>query len=202
MKDAIVLVAFDSAWAETYAQARDELLSLLPVPPLLIEHFGSTSVPGLWQSRSSTSLCWLLRWRQSTLPSRNLSGLATNSAPTSQAPRGCSCAVMATTASARITFMSTRTGTTCSGTCCFAISCAPIPASGKTTPLSSMNWRSAMPVIARPIQRARMRSSTPLCRRRAGLNGSHSGTPDFWVSLPAARHTHNPDCGTSRHLPH
>ena len=46
MSDAIVLVAADSGWAAAYARARDEILTLLP-SPLLVEHIGSTAVPGL-----------------------------------------------------------------------------------------------------------------------------------------------------------
>ncbi|WP_316358104.1 GrpB family protein [Devosia sp.] len=47
MSDAIALVAPDPGWPAAYAWARDEILSLLPAPPLLIEHIGSTAVPGL-----------------------------------------------------------------------------------------------------------------------------------------------------------
>lgn len=47
MSDAIVLVAPDPGWPAAYALARDEILSFLPMPPLLIEHIGSTAVPGL-----------------------------------------------------------------------------------------------------------------------------------------------------------
>ena len=48
MSDAIVLVASDPGWPAAYALARDEILDLLPAPPLLIEHIGSTAVPGLF----------------------------------------------------------------------------------------------------------------------------------------------------------
>ena len=44
--DAIVLVASDPAWPTAFATARDEILTILP-DPLLIEHIGSTAVPGL-----------------------------------------------------------------------------------------------------------------------------------------------------------
>jgi GrpB-like predicted nucleotidyltransferase (UPF0157 family) len=44
--DAIVLVASDPAWPATFARARDEILTILPAP-LLIDHIGSTAVPGL-----------------------------------------------------------------------------------------------------------------------------------------------------------
>ncbi len=47
MSDAIALVASDPGWAAAYASARDEILDLLPAPPLLIDHIGSTAVPGL-----------------------------------------------------------------------------------------------------------------------------------------------------------
>ena len=45
--DAIALVASDPGWPAAYALARDEILALLPTQPLLIEHIGSTAVPGL-----------------------------------------------------------------------------------------------------------------------------------------------------------
>lgn len=44
--DAIVLVPSDPAWPAAFALARDEILALLP-NPVLIEHIGSTAVPGL-----------------------------------------------------------------------------------------------------------------------------------------------------------
>lgn len=44
--DAIVLVASDPAWSTAFATARDEILTILP-DPVLIEHIGSTAVPGL-----------------------------------------------------------------------------------------------------------------------------------------------------------
>lgn len=47
MKDAIVLASPDPGWPARYLAARDELLAVLPVPPLLVEHIGSTAVPGL-----------------------------------------------------------------------------------------------------------------------------------------------------------
>ena len=47
MSDAIVLVAADPGWPAVYALARDKILDALPTPPLLIEHIGSTAVPGL-----------------------------------------------------------------------------------------------------------------------------------------------------------
>ena len=47
MSDEIVLVPFDPNWPHHYALARDELLGLLREPPILIEHIGSTAVPGL-----------------------------------------------------------------------------------------------------------------------------------------------------------
>ena len=47
MSDEIVLVPYDPDWPHTYDLARDELLALLPEPPVLIEHIGSTAVPGL-----------------------------------------------------------------------------------------------------------------------------------------------------------
>ncbi len=47
MSDAIALVASDPGWPAAYALARDEILDLLPTPPLLIDHIGSTAVPGL-----------------------------------------------------------------------------------------------------------------------------------------------------------
>jgi GrpB-like predicted nucleotidyltransferase (UPF0157 family) len=46
VNDAIVLMAYDPAWAAAYARARDEILTLLP-NSLRIEHIGSTAVPGL-----------------------------------------------------------------------------------------------------------------------------------------------------------
>ena len=47
MSDEIVLVPYDLSWPYLYTQARDELLALLPEPPVLIDHIGSTAVPGL-----------------------------------------------------------------------------------------------------------------------------------------------------------
>ena len=47
MKDAIALAVPDPRWPAHYAAARDEIVGVLPVPPLLIEHIGSTAVPGL-----------------------------------------------------------------------------------------------------------------------------------------------------------
>lgn len=47
MNDAIALAAADPGWPAAYALARDEILGLLPTLPLLIEHIGSTAVPGL-----------------------------------------------------------------------------------------------------------------------------------------------------------
>ena len=47
MNDAIALVPSSPDWPAAYALARDEIVSLLPTPPLLIEHIGSTAVPGL-----------------------------------------------------------------------------------------------------------------------------------------------------------
>lgn len=46
MSDEIALVASDPGWPAVYLSARDEILRLLPAP-LLIEHIGSTAVPGL-----------------------------------------------------------------------------------------------------------------------------------------------------------
>ena len=45
--DAIALVASDPGWPKAYALAHDEILGLLPTSPLLVEHIGSTAVPGL-----------------------------------------------------------------------------------------------------------------------------------------------------------
>ena len=47
MSDEIILVPYDPGWPHLYALARDELLALLPEPPVLIEHIGSTAIPGL-----------------------------------------------------------------------------------------------------------------------------------------------------------
>lgn len=47
MSDEVVLTPYDPNWPHLYALARDELLELLPEPPVLIEHIGSTAVPGL-----------------------------------------------------------------------------------------------------------------------------------------------------------
>lgn len=47
MSDEIVLVPYDPDWPHLYELARDELLALLPEPSVLIEHMGSTAVPGL-----------------------------------------------------------------------------------------------------------------------------------------------------------
>lgn len=47
MSDEIILVPYDPDWPHLYALARAELLALLPEPPVLIEHIGSTAVPGL-----------------------------------------------------------------------------------------------------------------------------------------------------------
>lgn len=46
MSDDIVLVPYDPDWPHLFTLARDELLNLLPEPPALIEHIGSTAVPG------------------------------------------------------------------------------------------------------------------------------------------------------------
>jgi GrpB-like predicted nucleotidyltransferase (UPF0157 family) len=46
-EDAIVLVAYDPGWPAAYILARQEIVSLLPTSPLLVEHVGSTAVPGL-----------------------------------------------------------------------------------------------------------------------------------------------------------
>lgn len=40
-------MASDPHWPDFYLAARDEVLHLLPQPPRLIEHIGSTAVPGL-----------------------------------------------------------------------------------------------------------------------------------------------------------
>jgi len=40
-------MASDPHWPDLYLAARDEVLHLLPEPPRLIEHIGSTAVPGL-----------------------------------------------------------------------------------------------------------------------------------------------------------
>lgn len=47
MSDEVVLVPYDPVWPHLYTLAREELLALLPEPPVLIEHIGSTAVPGL-----------------------------------------------------------------------------------------------------------------------------------------------------------
>jgi GrpB-like predicted nucleotidyltransferase (UPF0157 family) len=47
LSDEIVLVPYDPDWPHLYELARDELLALLPEPSVLIEHMGSTAVPGL-----------------------------------------------------------------------------------------------------------------------------------------------------------
>jgi GrpB-like predicted nucleotidyltransferase (UPF0157 family) len=47
VSDEIILAPYDPNWPHIYDLARDELLALLPEPPVLIEHIGSTAVPGL-----------------------------------------------------------------------------------------------------------------------------------------------------------
>jgi GrpB-like predicted nucleotidyltransferase (UPF0157 family) len=46
LKDDIVLVDYDPQWPIRFSAARAELLTILPEPPLGIEHIGSTAVPG------------------------------------------------------------------------------------------------------------------------------------------------------------
>ena len=45
--DAIRIVPYDPAWRAVYAAAREEILGVMPIRPLLVEHIGSTAVPGL-----------------------------------------------------------------------------------------------------------------------------------------------------------
>jgi len=47
LSDEIALNQADPLWPEAFQKARDEILSILPQSPLLIEHIGSTAVPGL-----------------------------------------------------------------------------------------------------------------------------------------------------------
>jgi len=47
LSDEIALTPADPSWPEAYQKARDDILSILPQSPLLIEHIGSTAVPGL-----------------------------------------------------------------------------------------------------------------------------------------------------------
>jgi len=47
MAEEIHLVPYDPGWPEKYAVERDVVVSCLIRPPLLIEHMGSTSVPGI-----------------------------------------------------------------------------------------------------------------------------------------------------------
>jgi GrpB-like predicted nucleotidyltransferase (UPF0157 family) len=44
----VEVVAFNPAWPQWYAVARDRILAALGERVLAIEHVGSTSVPGLW----------------------------------------------------------------------------------------------------------------------------------------------------------
>ena len=47
MSDAIALAEPDPGWPDAYRVARDEILACLPIVPMMIEHIGSTAVPGL-----------------------------------------------------------------------------------------------------------------------------------------------------------
>jgi GrpB-like predicted nucleotidyltransferase (UPF0157 family) len=47
MGEEIHLVPYDPSWPEKYAAERDVVVSCLRRPPLLIEHMGSTSIPGI-----------------------------------------------------------------------------------------------------------------------------------------------------------
>ena len=47
MAEEIRLVPYDASWPDRYATEREVILSCLAQPPLLIEHMGSTSIPGI-----------------------------------------------------------------------------------------------------------------------------------------------------------
>lgn len=47
MSEAVELRPYDPAWATTFAQEHETLLCCFDVPPLALEHIGSTAVPGL-----------------------------------------------------------------------------------------------------------------------------------------------------------
>ena len=47
MSDSIELHPADPAWPAAFAAERSRILPLFAVPPLLIEHMGSTAIPGL-----------------------------------------------------------------------------------------------------------------------------------------------------------
>jgi GrpB-like predicted nucleotidyltransferase (UPF0157 family) len=51
----ITLAEYDPTWPQLYAQEADRIRAALGDRALLIEHVGSTSVPGLAGSRGSTS---------------------------------------------------------------------------------------------------------------------------------------------------
>ena len=47
MSEPIELHAYDPAWPAAFEAERDLIAPLFPSPPLLLEHMGSTSIPGL-----------------------------------------------------------------------------------------------------------------------------------------------------------
>lgn len=47
MAEAVELWPADPAWPAAFARERELIVPLFPVPPLLVEHMGSTAIPGL-----------------------------------------------------------------------------------------------------------------------------------------------------------
>ena len=47
MNEPIELHAYDPGWPAAFAREKARIVPLFPVPPLLVEHMGSTAIPGL-----------------------------------------------------------------------------------------------------------------------------------------------------------
>lgn len=47
MSEQVELFSYDPDWPAAFVRERDRILPLFPGPPLLIEHMGSTAVPGI-----------------------------------------------------------------------------------------------------------------------------------------------------------
>jgi GrpB protein len=54
----VAVVDYDSEWPRLYRREADRITALLGERALLLEHVGSTAVPGLAANRSSTSTSW------------------------------------------------------------------------------------------------------------------------------------------------
>jgi len=55
IESSITLVEYDRAWPEKFAREAQRIKATLSERAIRVEHAGSTSVPGLWPSRLSTS---------------------------------------------------------------------------------------------------------------------------------------------------